>query len=182
MVISAELTYDGGHRPAPESLEFRSEELRQGGAEGTNMKRANRSETRTKRYPSKAERSIRDEFLELFENCPIPKDELLLNLGLFIKRQDLSRILFMHELYKKIIDVQGVIIEFGVRWGQNLALFEAFRAMYEPYNHTRKIIGFDTFRGFPSLHSKDGGALAVGDYSVSQGYADYLRKVLDYHE
>jgi hypothetical protein len=145
------------------------------------MKRASRSE-RTKRYPSKVEKSIREEFFELFENCPIPKDELLLNLGLFIKRQDLSRILFMHELYKKIVDVPGVIMEFGVRWGQNLALFEAFRAMYEPFNHTRKIIGFDTFKGFPKLHEKDGGALKSGDYSVSAGYADYLRRILDYHE
>mgnify|MGYP003971701973 CR=1 FL=1 len=28
-----------------------------------------------------------------------------------------------NEIYKKIIDVHGVIMEFGTRWGQNLALF-----------------------------------------------------------
>lgn len=139
-------------------------------------------ELRTKRYLSNTESRIRDEFYTLFTNCPIPKQELLLNLGLFIKRQDLSRILFMHELYKKIIDVHGVVIEFGVRWGQNLALFESFRGMYEPFNHTRKLIGFDTFQGFPSLDEKDGAALQVGDYSVTANYADYLARVLDYHE
>ena len=53
-----------------------------------------------------------------------------------------------HELYQKILNVHGVVIEFGTRWGQNLALFESFRGMYEPYNHFRKIIGFDTFEGF----------------------------------
>ncbi|HEY6557464.1 MAG TPA: TylF/MycF/NovP-related O-methyltransferase [Polyangiaceae bacterium] len=139
-------------------------------------------EPRTKRYPSDTERAIRDELFNLFTNCPIPKQELLLNLGLFIKRQDLSRVLFMHELYRKIIDVPGVVIEFGVRWGQNLALFESFRGMYEPFNHTRKIVGFDTFEGFPALDVKDGDALEVGDYSVTEQYEDYLARVLDYHE
>lgn len=76
---------------------------------------------------SKKEISLREKFFQLFKSCPIPDNEMLSNLGLFLKRQDLSRILFMNELYKKILDVNGIIIEFGVRWGQNLALFETFR-------------------------------------------------------
>lgn len=30
-----------------------------------------------------------------------------------------------------------------------------FSAILEPYNHTRRIIGFDTFTGFPDIHEKD---------------------------
>jgi hypothetical protein len=30
-----------------------------------------------------------------------------------------------------------------------------FSSILEPYNHTRRIIGFDTFTGFPSIHEKD---------------------------
>ncbi len=30
-----------------------------------------------------------------------------------------------------------------------------FSAILEPYNHTRRIIGFDTFTGFPEIHEKD---------------------------
>ncbi|MFX0134329.1 MAG: crotonobetainyl-CoA--carnitine CoA-transferase [Candidatus Hodarchaeota archaeon] len=132
---------------------------------------------------SKKEKSLRVNFYELYKNCPIPPNEILNNLGLFINRRSLSKIIFMHKLYKKILDVHGIIIEFGVRWGQNLALFEAFRGMYEPYNYTRKILGFDTFEGFPSIHEKDGFDKAkVGYYSVSENYKDYLKKVLDYHE
>ncbi len=52
-------------------------------------------------------------------------------------------------------------MEFGVKWGQNLALFQSFRGMYEPYNHNRKIIGFDTFEGFPSVDKKDGGSKII---------------------
>ena len=133
---------------------------------------------------SSQESNSREEILDLFKQCPIPENELLQNLGLFIKRQDLSRIIFMHEIYQKIINVHGVIIEFGTRWGQNLALFESFRGMYEPYNHTRKIIGFDSFEGFPSTHAKDGqhDVIKKGGISVTKGYEDYLDSILNYHE
>ncbi len=75
-------------------------------------------------------------------------------------------------------------MEFGVRWGQNLALFESFRGMYEPYNYSRKIVGFDTFSGFPSVHSKDGNSeiASEGAYSVTENYDEYLDKILEYHE
>jgi hypothetical protein len=94
----------------------------------------------------------------------------------------LSRLLFMNELYQNILSVHGSVMEFGVRWGQNLALWSECRAMYEPYNHNRKIIGFDTFEGFPSVHEKDAGFVEAGDYAVVSRYEDYLKQILDYHE
>ncbi|MEC1715545.1 crotonobetainyl-CoA--carnitine CoA-transferase [Schinkia azotoformans] len=133
-------------------------------------------------FASDSEKRNRASFYELFKNNPLPEDEILNNLGLFINRQNLSRILLMHELYKKIIEVNGVVMEFGVRWGQNLCLFEIFRAIYEPYNYTRKIIGFDTFEGFKSVHQKDGKLNRTGDYSVTPLYEEYLKRLLNYHE
>jgi hypothetical protein len=135
-------------------------------------------------YSSQKENEARKRFYDLFESSPIPENEVLSNLGLFIKRQDLSHILFMHELYQKIINVHGVIFELGVRWGQNLALFESFRGAYEPFNHNRKIIGFDTFEGFPAIDEKDGHAAAVktGGLAVSSNYEEYLERVLQHHE
>jgi len=133
---------------------------------------------------SAKELNIRSEFFKIFKNCPIPENELLSNLGLFINRQTLAKILYMHELYKKIINVQGIIMEFGVRWGQNLALFESFRGIYEPYNYSRRVVGFDTFRGFPVTSTQDGNAdvIKVGAYSVTEGYEEYLKEILNYHE
>ena len=133
---------------------------------------------------SKDEQALRQKFFELFKKCPIPDNEVLMNLTLFIKRQDLSCLLFMNELYKKILDVHGVIMEFGVRWGRNLALFENLRGLYEPFNHNRKIIGFDTFDGFPSVNSKDGkeGIIQAGSFNVTENYDEYLDQVLTYHE
>jgi hypothetical protein len=142
------------------------------------------SEPKIKSYPSEPEIVARGKLLSLFKECPIDEQELLSNLGLFIKRQDLARILFMHNLYQIALSVHGVVMEFGVRWGQNLALFESFRGIYEPYNHNRKIIGFDTFAGFPSVHSKDGNSevARVGAYSVTENYEKYLEQILLYHE
>ncbi|MEK7074334.1 MAG: TylF/MycF/NovP-related O-methyltransferase [Patescibacteria group bacterium] len=139
---------------------------------------------KTKRYNTTDETSQREKFFKTFKDCPIPDDELLSNLGLFIRRQDLSRLLFMNDLYKKIIDVHGIIVEFGVRWGRNLALCESFRGMYEPFNHRRKIVGFDTFEGFPSVHAKDGESdiASLGAYATTKKYDEYLEQILNYHE
>jgi hypothetical protein len=115
-------------------------------------------------------------------SAAIPDNELLDNLGLFLTRQTLSRINFMQQLYQMIVPVHGVIMEFGVRWGQNLALFSALRGIHEPFNYNRRIVGFDTFSGFPSVSSEDGAAVAVGDYAVSENWKDELDAVLNFHE
>ena len=122
--------------------------------------------------------------LELLRRCPVPDNELLMNLPLFLTRQNLSSTLFMVELYRQALEVHGVIMEFGVRWGRNLALFQSLRGIYEPFNHNRKIIGFDTFSGFPSVNDKDGSApiIQTGAYDVTEGYEAYLTQLLTLHE
>lgn len=92
------------------------------------------------------ESKIISDFFDLYKNSPLPRGEILDNLGLFCRRQSLSRIITMNKLYEMVVNTHGVIMEFGVRWGQNLALFQSFRGMYEPFNYNRKIIGFDTCR------------------------------------
>jgi hypothetical protein len=133
---------------------------------------------------SEQELSEKLSFVELFRRSPIPDSQIMNNLGLFINRQSLSRIIAMNDLYRKILDIHGIICEFGVYWGQNLSLFESFRGMYEPYNYNRKIVGFDSFEGFVSLDKKDGSSDIIkdGSYATSTGYEDTLSKILDYHE
>lgn len=138
----------------------------------------------TKSYITDREKDNREKFISLFKECPIPEEEMLSHLGLFMRRQDLSRLLFMNELYQKIVPIHGNIMEFGVRWGQDMALYETFRGLYEPYNNNRKFIGFDTFSGFPSVHEKDGQSDIIheGAYSVTENYEAYLEQILDCHE
>lgn len=111
----------------------------------------------------------------------VPDPELLDNLGLYLTRQTLSRINFMQNLYASILPVHGVIMEFGVRWGQNMALFSNLRGIHEPYNYNRKIIGFDTFEGFPSIAPQDGDRVQAGDYNVAENWLEDLEGILDFH-
>lgn len=126
----------------------------------------------------------RQNLLKLFKECPIPEDELLVNLPLYMRSSVLAKMLYVNELYQKITSIPGIIMEFGVWRGGNLALFENLRAVYEPYNYTRKIVGFDTFKGYTSISSEDGRheLVAEGGYSVGEKYDEYLSQILDYHE
>lgn len=137
-----------------------------------------------KNYSSSGEDEGRSELVEALQNCPIPADQLLSNLGLFLESKNLSRILFMDFLFRSVVDVQGVVMEFGTRWGQNLALFSALRGIYDPFNRHRKIIGFDTFEGFPEISEKDGTSemMQPGQLALGEGYQDYLDGVLRLHE
>ncbi len=137
---------------------------------------------RVKSGAQAGEAEARAELMRRLRTAPIPDGELAFNLGLFLTRQSLSRILLMHDLYRMIVEVPGVVMEFGVRWGQNLSLFQAFRGMYEPYNYTRTIVGFDTFEGFPSVDAKDGAGVAAGDYGVAENWEARLGEILALQE
>jgi len=80
------------------------------------------------------------------------------NFAKYIPRQDLTIFLARYEIFKKILNVQGSIIECGVFFGGGLMTYAKLSSIFEPVNNQRKIIGFDTFSGFPSLSRKDRGA------------------------
>jgi len=137
-----------------------------------------------KDYASVFEEKGREGLLELLKTNPIPDEQLLSNIQLFIDSKNLSRILFMNELYKMAIDVQGVIMEFGTRWGPNAAQFAALRGIYEPYNRHKKIIAFDTFKGFPSVEKEDGNSdlMVAGQLELPDNYEVFLEKVMQLQE
>ena len=122
-------------------------------------------------YESSGESKVRKQFLEHFNQCPIPEDEILANLGMFLNSKTLSRVLFLNYLYQQIVDIPGIVIEFGVRWGHSMVLFAALRGIYDTFNRHRKIVGFDSFTGFPSISKKDGKSMLMkkGTLSVSPG-------------
>jgi len=135
-------------------------------------------------YAAESENEAYRKLVELSKNSPVPDNEHLTNLGLYQVRPTMGRTLFFNMLYQKALNTQGVIMEFGVRWGQTMALFTTFRNLYEPYNLSRKIIGFDTFEGFPDISEKDGNFSAVqpGAFSVPEGYEHHLSELLTTHE
>lgn len=60
----------------------------------------------------------------------------------------LGNILAHYELYKKIINLPGDVIELGVFKGGSFIQFATFRELLEN-ERSRKIVGFDIFGSFP---------------------------------
>lgn len=126
----------------------------------------------------------RELLYQLFRDRPLPDNQLLICLGLFMRSSALAKILFVNEAYQLILDQPGIIVEFGTWWGQNLVLFENLRAIYEPFNQSRRVVGFDTFQGYPEISEKDrpSDTIKVGGYKVAEDYSEYLESLIDYHE
>lgn len=59
-----------------------------------------------------------------------------------------AKVISHWELYKKIVNIPGDIIEVGVFKGASLLRFSTFRELLENYT-SRKIVGFDNFGSFP---------------------------------
>lgn len=114
-----------------------------------------------------------------YKDNKIFPDELLEQMNLFVTAQHKRREIFLYEIYKLLIDKPGAIAQFGVRWGREIALFEMYRTIFEPFNHSRMIYGFDTFSGYPTIsETEQNELLKMGGLGLSKGYFDYLLKVL----
>jgi hypothetical protein len=124
---------------------------------------------------SKAESKLGD----LLLGAPIPTSELAENSGLFLSPRTVKRMFFFNEIFCQALPVHGVVLQFGVRWGRDLATLHALRTIYEPFNATRVIVGFDTFEGFTGINALDGTAEIVqsGMLTVSKGYEVFLSEV-----
>lgn len=85
----------------------------------------------------------------------VPFSYLVNNFAKYASRQEIARFLARHELYRKIIDVKGSIIECGVFSGNGLMSWAQLSSIMEPVAFFRRIYGFDTFEGFPDINDKD---------------------------
>ena len=144
----------------------------------------NTSDHETIVHSSEEEKGAQERLVGLLKSSPIPNNELLANLGLYLTSKNLSRLLFFYEIYKKIVNLHGIITEFGTRWGQTISLLSALRGIFEPFNRTRKIVGFDTFSGHTGMSEKDGydHNFENGAYSVPENYEAYLENILGLQE
>lgn len=91
----------------------------------------------------------------LFENAKGTTYEKLWNFSRFVPRQRLTMFLSKYELMKKILNVQGSIVEIGVHFGAGLFEWIQLSEILEPRNYQRQIHGFDNFEGFSSISEKD---------------------------
>jgi len=120
---------------------------------------------------SEAERAEGGRNRGCFERNPQPWEGKLENFPKYVRRQNLTRFLALYEIFKQILPVKGSIVECGVHHGFGVMTWAKLSAILEPVNLTRRIYGFDTFQGFPSLSEAD---LAAASRHVKVGdlYAD----------
>src|SRR5579859_2083562 len=87
----------------------------------------------------------------------------------YVPSTAVARFLGRFEMYKKIQNIPGAIVEAGVLSGAGLFSFVHFAFLMEPHNFYRQIIGFDTFEGFPALSDIDrqgtSAHMQVGSYA-----------------
>jgi len=129
--------------------------------------------------------SYREALENLFRDSAGSFTEKLESFPKYVPRQNLARFLARYELFKLIQNIQGSIVECGVQYGIGLMSFANLSVILEPYNFQRRIIGFDTFAGFPdvaeqdlqglpdrkSLHLKKGG------FAVNSAYEDLMKAI-----
>ena len=99
-------------------------------------------------------------------------DPKFTNFTKYVRRHELARFIVQYELFKRILNVKGSIVECGVYQGAGVMAWAKLSAMFEPYAFLRKIYGFDTFEGFPSVSAADlaGGEAVANVGRLAPGY------------
>lgn len=104
---------------------------------------------------------------QAFDASDLPVLEKLDSFPRFVSKRSLTHFLCRYEIYKKIININGAIIECGVLNGAGLFTWASLSNIFEPVNYNRKVIGFDTFEGFPNVAQQDENlekSPAIGDF------------------
>jgi hypothetical protein len=92
---------------------------------------------------------------ECFDRNPDPWEKKLESFPKYVRRQNLTRFLALYEIFKKCLPVKGSVVECGVNRGFGVMTWAKLSAILEPVNLMRKVYGFDTFSGFPSVAPQD---------------------------
>lgn len=112
--------------------------------------------------------------------------EILTQFPAYVRRRDLPRFLAHYELFKMVMDLPGSILDLGVFRGASLFTWAKLLETFCPADRTRKVYGFDHFRGLDAFTDEDGGKAdrtgAVGpDPARWQADADHARTLVELH-
>jgi hypothetical protein len=104
---------------------------------------------------AEAERQVTRNIERIFSNSPDSIGVKLENFTKYVRRRHLKRFLTLYEIFKQVLPVKGSVVDCGVFRGFSLMAWAKLSASLEPENFSRRIYGFDTFEGFPSVHALD---------------------------
>ena len=117
----------------------------------------------------------------MFDKSPFATEKKLANFSKYVPRKTLARFLAQCEIFKLQLEVKGSIVECGVHLGGGVMTWGKLSAILEPYQYHRKIIGFDTFEGFPAVSGQDAGAprATVGEFREQHDILAEMQGVIE---
>lgn len=136
-----------------------------------------------KEFKTATERAVGPAIADVFERSLDTTEDKIATFPRYARRQQLKRFIAMYEIFKLALPVKGSIVECGVFRGFGFMSWFKLSTILEPENLTRRIYGFDTFEGFPSISENDKSASTAtgpGDLaSASQAELELLVGLAD---
>jgi hypothetical protein len=120
-------------------------------------------------YRHEPEKMQRELLEQLYASTELTTFELFRNFPAFTPRFNLARFLAHYELFKRISDVPGVIIDLGVFQGASTFTWAKLCEIFCPTDIRKTVFGFDTFEGFSQISVEDGSENPMQDV-VPGGY------------
>ena len=134
---------------------------------------------------TEAELRIGKEIESIFAASQDSIEIRLENFPKYVRRSNITRFLALYEIFKQVLGLKGSVVECGVNRGFRLMTWAKLSAVLEPNNLTRRIYGFDTFAGFPSVHELDrapGGESPIAGGLASDSYDELVRLLALYDD
>jgi len=119
-----------------------------------------------------------------FDRNPAAWEKKMEDFPKYVRRQNLTRFLALYEIFKRVRKVKGSIVECGVFQGFGIMTWAKLSAIIEPVNLSRRIYGFDSFEGFPSLSKQDQSKFAshVKEGDLYANSYDEILELLSIHD
>ncbi len=129
------------------------------------------------------DQDIWDRIAETITDSGIGYREVIEDFILYYRRVNFAKFLTHIDIFQKTIGVPGCVVELGVFKGVSLLTFTKLIEIYCPGDTLKRVIGFDTFKGFPGLDEKDGAPnesrdKVEGGWNAETFYP-YLKKIVE---
>ena len=117
------------------------------------------------------ERKQKEKLEELFNTTSLTQFEMFRNFPVLTPRYNLARFLTHYEIFKKISNIPGSIVDLGVYRGSSLFSWAKLCEIFCPTDVRKIVYGFDTFEGFVNISEQDGPENLQQDVKVRGYYA-----------
>lgn len=136
-------------------------------------------------YPSSSEDAFFVQLEAITTKWPHEVRHYLDLFPVYASRRSFIRQLAHYELFKLTVDLPGHYADFGVYFGKSFFSWHKFLEVFTPTATHKKVIGFDSFAGFPGLAEEDGDTdgkiqKEVGGLS-SESFLEEFRALLKLH-